>query len=259
MLLMPFAGFTPLSVFSLVTCQLYCKAKHHWEDTAYKTSPMWGTPLFSKSCQDLTPWQIQKLQHHWELLIYTCRLHWGKWAEGMCWGWTVTWVQSYLSAFSEHLYAGTNLQRQWDLKMRWFASCSWTTNPASQPNIYIVLCFLKKKSCTYLTILNTSAQSPSISLREKQSLTAQLCTAFLSWKINLHIQVYPPLGGKILSPSTSRQSFNSKMKIPDTNHTACTWSKWSITQNMAQQISHVLCFTWVDLYSIKQSQVLSHE
>lgn len=46
MLLMPFAGFTPLSVISLVTCQLYCKAKHHWEDTAYKTSPTWGTFVF---------------------------------------------------------------------------------------------------------------------------------------------------------------------------------------------------------------------
>lgn len=116
---------------------------------------------------------------------------------------------------------------------------------------------LKKKSCTCLTIFNTAVQSPSMSLREKQSLTAQLCSASLSWKINQHNQVYPLLGCKILSPSTSRQSFNSKMKIP--NHTACTLSKRSITQNMAQQISHILRFTPVDLYSMKQRQVLSHE
>lgn len=54
MLLVPFDGFTPLSVFSLVTCQLYCKAKHHWEDTVYKTPRTWGTFLFSKLWQDLT-------------------------------------------------------------------------------------------------------------------------------------------------------------------------------------------------------------
>lgn len=105
------------------------------------------------------------------------------------------------------------------------------------PAFILLLCFLNKKSCTYLTILNTAGQSPSISLREKQSLTAQLHSASLSWKINQHIQVYPLLGGKILTPSMSRQSFKSKMKLPDTNHTACTWSKWSITQNMAPQIS----------------------
>lgn len=104
------------------------------------------------------------------------------------------------------------------------------------------------------TWLNIAGQSPSTSLRKKQSLTAQLCSASLSWKFNQHIQVYPLLGGKILSPSTSRQSSNSKMKIPDTNHTAWTLSKWSITPNMAQQISHILCFTRVDLYSMKQSQ-----
>lgn len=116
------------------------------------------------------------------------------------------------------------------------------------PTLTLPLCFLRKKSCTYLAMLNTAGQSPSTSLREKQSSAAQLCSASLSWKINQHILVHPQLRGKILSPSTSRQSFNSKMKIPDTNHTACTLPKWSITQNMDGRshkfsVSHVWIFT----------------
>lgn len=65
------------------------------------------------------------------------------------------------------------------------------------PAFLLPLSSLKKKSCTYPTILNTAGQSSSIFLREKQSLTAQLHSASLSWKINQHIQVYSLLGGKI--------------------------------------------------------------
>lgn len=205
MLLMPFAGFTPLSVISLVTCQLYCKAKHHWEDTAYKTSPTWVKPLFSKSCQDLTPWQVQKHQHHWELLIYTCRLHGGKCAEGMCWGWTE--FSTVLSAFSGHLYAGTNLQRQWDLNIGWFASCAWTTNPASQPNIYTAI-MLSQKEVQHIPHYTQYCWPVSLNISKRKAILNS--SASLSWKINQHIQVYPLLGGKILTPTMSRQSFKSR-------------------------------------------------
>lgn len=70
---------------------------------------------------------------------------------------------------------------------------------------------------------------------------------------------YWKVEGKIPSPTISRQNFNSTMKIPDRNHTVCTLSKCGINQNMAQQISSILCFTHVDVYSAKKRQVLSHE
>lgn len=162
----------------------------------------------------------------------------------MCWGWTElhehspTCQPSLNTCMPVQTYKGSGIWIWGDLPL--------VHGPAMQfpsPTLMLSLCFLKKKLCTYLTILNTAGQSPSTSLREKQSLTAQLCPASLSWNINQHIQVYPLLGDKFLSPSTSRQSFKSKMKIPDTNHTARTLSKWSISQNMAQQISHILFYT----------------
>lgn len=73
MLFMPSAGFTPLSVFSLVTCQLYCKAKHHWEDTVYKTSPTWGTYLFSKLWQDPTQRSARRFRNFG--VTGSCYLH----------------------------------------------------------------------------------------------------------------------------------------------------------------------------------------
>lgn len=255
MLLMPFAGFTPLSVFSLITCQLYCKAKHPWEDTVYKISPAWGIFLSSKTWQTLTQCSTGRFRNSsitgsW--FIYICRLHWGKlhWMgrEDVLRLNRVTQVQSYLPALPEHRECVTG-QTYKDSGIWIWGDLPLVHGPPIQfpsPTLTLPLCFLKKKSSTHLTILNTAGQSTSTSLREKQSLTAQLCSASLSWKINQHIQVYLLLGGKILSPSTSRQSFNSKMKIPDTNHTAFTLPKWSMTQNMAQQISHVFCFTRVD-------------
>lgn len=101
---------------------------------------------------------------------------------------------------------------------------------------------LGKKSCTYLTILNTAGQSPLTSLREKQSLTAQFCLASLAWKINQHSQVYPLLGGKILSPGTSRQSFNNTMKIPDINHIALHYQMNHNSNHATADLIHSLFY-----------------
>lgn len=163
---MPFAGFTPLSVFSLVTCQLHCKAKHPWGDTVYKISPTRGTFLSSKS------WQVHKLQHHWELLIYICRLHWGKlhWmGRGDMLSLNSYMIQSYLPAFPEHLYDRTNLQRQWDLNMGWFASCAWTTNPVSQPNTYTAI-MLSQKEVMHISHYTQYCWSVSLNISKRKAI-----------------------------------------------------------------------------------------
>lgn len=102
-----FLGSHSLSVFCLVTCQLYCKAKHHWKDTAYQTSPTWGN-YFSFpqivgriSASDVDQQrqgkaQLGAIRFRNSSITTTCLpaladcigANYIKLADGMCWGWT---------------------------------------------------------------------------------------------------------------------------------------------------------------------------
>lgn len=144
MLLILFAGFTPLSVFSLVTSS--CTAKPSTTEKTLHTKPhLRGVLLCFPNHVRISHhgrFRSSSITGNCSSTLADCT---GANGQRGCAEAEQSSVQSYLPAFSEHLYAGTNLQRQWDLKMGWFASCAWTTNPASQPSISTAIILSQKE------------------------------------------------------------------------------------------------------------------
>lgn len=148
MLLMPFAGFTPLSVFSLEPAS--CTAKPSTTEETLYTKPYLHVVLFyfpnrGRILHSVvlagseTPASLGVTHLHLQIALGQISRNGQRRCAEAEQSYENTELQFYLPAFSEHLHASTNLQRQWDLNMGWFVSCAWTNNPVSQPNIYTVM------------------------------------------------------------------------------------------------------------------------
>lgn len=114
------------------------------EKTLYKTSPTWGMFLFSKSCQDLTQCSAGRFRN--SSITGSCLSILANGQRG-CAEAEQSSVQS-LPASLLWAPACRYKPTKWDLNMGWFASCAWTTNPASQPNIYTVIMLTHISNCT---------------------------------------------------------------------------------------------------------------